>query len=69
MGTTTATIQIICQHFYETGKLASSTCDAITTQPATLGIFSYGEILIGFFLFIIMLGLTFGFIINHFVKK
>jgi len=47
----------------------ASTTNCTTTAPAILGTFTYGEVLIVFFLFIIMLGLTFSFIINHFIKK
>jgi len=57
-------------------QFASSTCytnlNNPTTTPATASTtmgFTYGEILISFFLFILILGSVFGFIINNFLKR
>lgn len=59
MGTTTATI--LCT------TIDASTTECVISNDLVVPAMTYGDILIGFFLFIFMLSGCFGFIIRHFL--
>jgi len=61
MATTTA--QMVCTH------IDATTTNCEISQNNILPTFTYGEILINYWLFIIVIGCIFGFLINKFILK